>query len=124
MSGFIEKVVGDIADKRRWREYRERVKTLPGGYWEAAEALERYLLYRGVIAKGDVLVSLHEELVGGFERAAAEGTPIRQVVGADPVEFADALLAKYAAGEWIDKERQRLVDAIARAEAEDGGARA
>lgn len=50
--------------------------------------------------------------------------PIREVVGAGPVEFAETLLAKYAAGEWIDKWRQRLVYAIARAEAENGGVHA
>ena len=124
MSGFIEKVVGDIGDKKRWREYKARVKALPEPYRAAAEALERYLLYRGVIAKGDVLVSLHEELADVFEQAAAEGTPIRQVLDADPVEFADALLSKYAAGEWIDKERQRLIVAIAEADAQGGGTRA
>ena len=65
-----------------------------------------------------------EELVGVFEGAAAKGSPARPVVGSDPVELADALLAKYAAGEWIDEERQRLVKVIARAEAEDAGTRA
>lgn len=122
MSSFIEKVVGDIGDKKWWREYQARVKALPSGYRTAAEALERYLLYWGVIAKGDVPVSLQEELAAVFERAASEDTPIREVGGADPVEFADTLLSKYATGGWIDKERYRLVAAIADAEAQGGGA--
>ncbi|WP_449276733.1 DUF1048 domain-containing protein [Leucobacter sp. GX24907] len=122
MSSFIEKIVGDIGDKKRWREYKARVKALPTGYRTATEALERYLLYRGVIAKGDVLVSLHEEVAAVFERAASANTPIREVVGADPVEFADTLLSKYAAGEWIDMERERLIATIAEAEARGAGA--
>ncbi|MQA82497.1 MAG: DUF1048 domain-containing protein [Streptosporangiales bacterium] len=137
MSGFIEKVAGDLADKRRWREHRARVKTLPTAYRRAVEALERYLIYRvingeaitGAVTKGDVLVDLYQELAEVFERAAADGTPIREVVGADPLRFADMLLSKYAAAgwsdkEWIDKEQhkeqQRLVGTIAQAEAEDG----
>ncbi|NAZ76526.1 DUF1048 domain-containing protein [Kineococcus sp. T13] len=120
MSAFIEKVVGDIGDKKRWREHEVRVRALPSGYRSAVEALERYLLRRGVIAKGDVLVDLHVELVEVFERAASQGTPVSEVVGGDPVHFADTLLGKYAAGEWIDEERRRLVSAIADAEAENG----
>ncbi|WP_460770713.1 hypothetical protein [Mariniluteicoccus flavus] len=80
------------------------------------------MLYRGAITDGDVLVSLHEELVGEFEGALRDGRSIGAVVGADPVRFAEALLAKYAAGEWIESERRRLVDTIARAEAQDGRA--
>ncbi|WP_222851027.1 DUF1048 domain-containing protein [Phytoactinopolyspora mesophila] len=137
MSGFIEKVVGDLADKRRWRGYRARVKALPAAYRRAVEALERYLMYRvihreaitGAVTKGDVLVDPYQELAEVFERAAADGTPIREVVGADPLRFADALLSKHGAAggsdsEWIDKEQhkeqQRLVGAIAQAEAENG----
>lgn len=123
MSGFIEKVVGDIGDNKRWREYKRRAKALPAGYADAVEALERYLMYRGAITKGDTLVSMLEELADVFERAASDGTPVRGVVGDDPVRFADDFLAKYAEGEWIDKERKRLVEAIARAEAENGSGR-
>ncbi|WP_432495768.1 DUF1048 domain-containing protein [Kineococcus auxinigenes] len=120
MSGFIEKVVGDIGDKKRWREYEQRVEALPAGRRTAVEALQRYLLHRGAITKGDVLVDLHLELVGVFERASSDGTPVREVLGADPVQFADTLLSRYASGEWIEKGRRRLVDAIARAEAQSG----
>ena len=120
MSALIEKVVGDIGDKKRWQQYKARVQALPPGYRAAVEALERYLRYRAVIVKGDVVVDLHVELVEAFERAAAQGTPIREVVGGDPVQFAEALLGKHAAGEWIEGERQRLVAAIAGAEEQDG----
>lgn len=123
MSGFIEKVVGDIGDNKRWREYKRRAEALPVGYAEAVNALERYLMYRGAITKGDTLVAMLDELVDRFERAAAEGTPTRDVVGDDPVRFADEFLTKYSADEWIDKERVRLVAAITRAEAANGSDR-
>lgn len=119
MSGFIEKVVGDVGDKQRWREYKARVKALPSGYRTAVDALERYLAYRGVISNGEHLVSMHEELADVFERAATEDIPIRDLVGADPVQFANVLLGKYS---HSDKERRRLIDAIARAEVETGSA--
>lgn len=48
-------------------------------------------------------------------RAASEhGTPIRAIVGDNPVEFVETFLQNYAEGQWINKERKRLIDAIDR----------
>ncbi|WP_432547670.1 DUF1048 domain-containing protein [Kineococcus sp. SYSU DK004] len=122
MSALIEKIVGDLGDKARWRRYRARVAALPAGHRDAVEALERYLARVGAISTGSVLVDLHEELAGRFERAAAAGAPVRDVVGDDPVRFADALLARHPGGGWADGERRRLVAALARAARRDGSA--
>ncbi|WP_432541538.1 DUF1048 domain-containing protein [Kineococcus sp. SYSU DK002] len=119
----LEKVTGGLAGKQRWREHRARVRALPAGHRAAVEALERYLTHRGVITDGGVLLDLHDELATAFERAAAQGTPVREVVGDDPAGFADALLAQHATGGWVGRERQRLVAAIAAAEARTAGSR-
>jgi DNA-binding ferritin-like protein (Dps family) len=121
MTKFVEKIVGDLGDKRRWREYKARVKALPANYRTAVEALDRYLMYFGAIAKGDTLMSMLEDLADLFEQAAADGTPIRTVVGEDPVEFAETFLRNYSDGQWINKERNRLVKAIDLAAGEDTG---
>lgn len=110
-SGFITKVIGD---KRRWREYKARVKQLPPGYRDAVEAIERYLMYFGSV-DGDNAASIFEDVADLFEQAAADQTPIREIVGEDPVEFVDALVRNYARGGYVDKEQQRLTDAIDRA---------
>lgn len=115
ISKVIEKVVGDLGDKKRWREYKARTKGLPVSYRTAIEALERYLMYYGALAQGDVLVSMLEDLADLFEQAAADGTPIRAVVGEDPVEFAEDFVRNYSGGQWINKERVRLTEAIDRA---------
>jgi len=112
MTTFIEKIIGDIGDKRRWRQYKVRTKQLPADYRTAVEALERYLTYFGAITKGDTLMSMLEDLADLFEQAAADRTQIRAIVGDDPVEFAETFLANYSEGQWINKERKRLNDAI------------
>ena len=109
---FIEKVIGDLGDKRRWRQYKARTRGLPANYRAAVEAVERYLMYLGP-GSGDV--SMFEDLIDLFERAAADGTPIRSIVGDDPVEFVEAFKDNYAKGGWIIRERNRLTEAIARA---------
>ncbi|MFZ0492510.1 MAG: DUF1048 domain-containing protein [Acidimicrobiia bacterium] len=114
ISTLIKKVVGDFGDKKRWREYKARMKELPTNYRAAIEALERYVTYFGAITKGDVLVSMLEDLADLFEQSAADGTSIRAVVGDDPVEFAETFVQNYSAGQWINKERERLINAINR----------
>ncbi|WP_147916386.1 DUF1048 domain-containing protein [Ruania zhangjianzhongii] len=119
MIGWIEKVTGPLEDKKRYRDYKTRAKALPAPYRTTVEALDRYLLYFGAIAKGDVLVTMLEDLVEFFEQSAQAGTPLREIVGEDPVEFAETFLANYSEGQWINKERQRLIQAVARAESEE-----
>lgn len=121
MSSIIEKVVGDFGDKRRWREYKARVKAMPAPYRITCEGVERYLLYYGSIAKGEVLIAMVEDLADLFEQAAADGRPVRAIVGDDPVGFAEGFLRNYADGQWINKERERLVKTVARAEREERG---
>jgi len=115
---LVEKVVGDFGDKRRWRAYKARTKQLPTNYRTAIEALERYLTYFGGVTKGDVLMTMLEDLADLFEQSAAGGTPIRAIVGDDPVEFAETFVRNYAEGQWINKERARLTEAIDRAAGE------
>jgi DNA-binding ferritin-like protein (Dps family) len=117
ISKFISKVVGE---KGRWREYKARVKELPPNYRAAVEAVERYLMYFG---RGDGAgwASMYEDLVELFEHSAANRTPIREIVGEDPVEFVEAFVQNYPEGQWRIRERERLISAIARAAGEDTG---
>ena len=118
--GFFSKAIGD---KRRWRAYKARVRQLPENYRAAVDAIERYLMHF-VPADGDSAVSEFEDLADLFERAATDGTPIREIVGNEPVEFVEAFARNYTKGGYVpDRERDRLISAIKRAEGEDGGTR-
>lgn len=110
-AGWIEKVTGSFEDKKRWRQYKTRNQQLPRNYRTAIDGLERYFMYAGAIVKGDVLMQMLEDLADLIERAAADGTPIRDIVGADPVEFAEIFIQNYSDGQWINSERKRLADA-------------
>ncbi len=114
---IISTVIGDIGEKRRWWQYRARVKALPEPYRAAIEAFQRYLMYFG--AGGGV--SMFDDLADLFEQSAADGLGIRQVVGAEPVEFIEAFGRNYQDESWIRRERDRLRGAIAQAAGEDTG---
>jgi DNA-binding ferritin-like protein (Dps family) len=83
--------------------------------------LERYTNYLGGLGDGDSILSMLDDLADLFEQGAADGTPVREIVGEDPVEFAEAFLRNYPAGQWITRERERLTRAIERAAGEDTG---
>jgi DNA-binding ferritin-like protein (Dps family) len=116
MTMFIEKLVGDLGDKKRWRQYKARAKQLPGDYRTAVDAFERYLMLFG--AGGGV--TMFEDLADLFEQSAADGTPIRSVVGEDPVEFIETFAQNYREDSWIKRERERLAHAIVTLEREEG----
>ena len=106
--------VGWITQKRKYRKYKARTGRLPTDYRAATAALERYLLIVGPGRKDGVLAML-EDLADLFEQSAASRTPLRDVVGADPVEFAEAFVRNYPEGGWLTRERDRLTAAIERA---------
>jgi DNA-binding ferritin-like protein (Dps family) len=119
ISDFTSKVIGD---KRRWRAYKARTRHLPANYRTAIEAVERYLMHFGP-TDGDSAASVLEDLADLFEQAAADGTPIREIVGDDPVEFVEAFGRNYPKGGYVTRERRRLTNAIERAEGEGGKTR-
>jgi DNA-binding ferritin-like protein (Dps family) len=112
---FISKVVGE---KGQWREYKARARQLPPSYRTAIDALERYLNYFGT---GGDSTAIYGDLIDLFEQSAANGTPIREIVGEDPVEFIETFVQNYPKGQWIIRERERLTNAIKRAAGEDTG---
>ncbi|MFJ3722841.1 DUF1048 domain-containing protein [Streptomyces sp. NPDC090045] len=115
--GFISKVIGP---KKRWRAYKARVKELPENQRTAVEAIERYLMHF-VPTDADSNASMFEDLADLFEQAAVNGTPIREIVGEDPVEFAEAFVQNYAEGGYVPaRARKQLTDAIAHVEEAEG----
>ncbi len=108
---YLEIVTGSVEHKKRYRQYKARTEQLPASYHTAIDALQRYMQFFGP-GKAESLLSMLEDLADLFEQSAASGTPIRAVVGDDPVEFAEEFLRNYPEGQWISRERERLTDAI------------
>ena len=117
---WIELVTGPLEQKKQWRHYTARVDRLPEPYRAVAKAVQRYLMYAGGVTDGDTIVTMFNDLGDLWERAAADGTPVRAVVGDDPVDFAETFAAAYTGKRWIDKERTRLAQAVEDAERGEG----
>lgn len=113
---WIEKVTGSLEQKKQYKQHRARIDGLPEPYGATAKALERYLVYYAGVTDGETLIAMIGDLADLWERAAVDGTPVRRIVGDDPVEFAETFAQSYLGSRWIDKERARLARAIEAAE--------
>lgn len=69
-------------------------------------------MYFGGITDGDTLVQMFIDHADLWERASIDRLPLREVVGEDPVEFAENFTLSYGGKQWIDKERARLIKAV------------
>src|SRR6201991_1641030 len=116
MANWIETITGSLEQKKQYRQYKTRIEALPEPYGTVAQALQRYFMYYGGVTDGATLVQMSRDHADLWERAAADGTPVRAIVGDDPVEFAETFAQAYTGEQWIDKERARLTKAIADAE--------
>ena len=115
---WIETLTGSLVQKRQFKQDKARIDGLPEPYATAAKAMHRYCMYYGGITDGDTVITMFGDLADLWERAATDGTPVRAIVGEDPVEFTEAFAQAYVGSRWIDKERARLVEAMGRATGE------
>lgn len=116
---WVEALTGSLEQKKQYRHYVARIEALPGPYSTAAKAFQRYFMYYGGHIDGDTLIMMFSDFADLWERAAADGTPVRAIVGDDPVGFAETFAQAYSGRQWIDKERKRLTDAINQATADE-----
>lgn len=118
---WYELFTGALEPKKEYRRYRARISALPEPYRTAAKSFERYLMYNGGITDGDtaVMMTMLNDFADLWDRAATDQTRVSEIVGDDPVEFAEAFAAAYTGKRWIDKERTRLTETIKRIEAEE-----
>lgn len=118
---WIESVTGSLEQKRQYKQYKARIDALPEPYGTAAKALQRYFMYNGGVTDGETLLKMMDDFVDLWERAVVDETPVRAIVGEDPVDFADTFTQAYGGKQWIDKERERLNSSIDRATGERPG---
>ncbi|OAN42644.1 DUF1048 domain-containing protein [Microbacterium sp. H83] len=110
---WIEALTGSLEQKKQYRDAKKRIEALPEPYRSVANAQHRYTMYYGGITDGDTLVQIFLDLADLWERAAIDGTPIDDIVGDDPVSFAETYAEAYGGTQWVDKERARLTQAVA-----------
>lgn len=102
MKNIIEALVGDLNEKKRYRDAEKRALALPREYSQAYKDIKTYLWSVSGVMSIEPLVSLADLL----EEAAADGKKVVDITGPDVATFADEL----AKGEtsWKDQQREKL----------------
>ncbi len=118
---WFETLTGPLSQKKQYRQDKARIDALPEPYGSVAKAMHRYITYFAGVTDGDTLVTMFGELADLWERASLDATPVRDIVGDDPVGFAETFAQAYAGKQWIDKERARFVATVDSAERVSSG---
>jgi len=103
-----------IGEKKQWREYKDRKKRLPANYRAAVDAMERHIFSCGP-ESGEATMRALDDLIDLFEQSAAAMTPLRDIVGENPGDFAETFISNYSADNWRDRQVKRVNDDLERA---------
>jgi DNA-binding ferritin-like protein (Dps family) len=106
MGKIINTIVGDLAEKKRYRENEKRAKSLPKEYAHAYNEIKHYLWNTSGILTIEPLISLVDLL----EEAAANSKPITDITGKDVAAFADELVRGEKS--YKDNLREKLNNSI------------
>lgn len=99
MGKIINTIIGDLDEKKRYRQTEKRAKALPAEYADAYKDIKNYLWKTSGILTIEPLLSLVEML----EEAAANNRRVVDVTGPDVSTLADDLVR----GESSYKDQQR-----------------
>jgi DNA-binding ferritin-like protein (Dps family) len=102
MGKIFNKILGDLSEKKAYKQNEKRAKALPAEYAEAYKNIKHYIFS----ATGILTMEPLKVLVDMLEEAAAEGKHVIDITGADVAAFADELVR----GEhsYFDQQRKKL----------------
>ncbi len=103
---IIKLIIGDMEDKRAYKQMMKRVDVLPKDYRFAFRKIQHYMFSVGPPG-GDM--TIFTDLVDLFEASAAEGKQVLDVIGSNVGEFCDEFMrAAVTNTENTEKLREKL----------------
>lgn len=107
---IVENIMGNLEDKRHYREMERRAKHLPADYFHAYRAIQKYLAIAGGPVDWPSTRRIFEGLLDLFEMGAAEGKTVTDITGPDVAAFCDDLIKDEPS--WNDPYRIKLNESI------------
>lgn len=109
---IFEKITGSLDEKRKWKAMEERAKALPSEYFNAYNAIKKYMWTFGGPTDWKDISRIFGGILDLLEEGAAEGKKVTDLTGEDVAAFCDELLKDTKT--WLDKYREKLNDSINR----------
>lgn len=106
MGKIIDTIIGNLDEKREYKQNEARAKALPADYAAAYVEIKKYIFQTSGIVSMEPLVVLVDVL----EEASANGKTVIEVTGDDVAAFADELVkgVRSYKGDLGDKLNERL----------------
>ena len=99
LDAIIKLLIGDLEEKRTYRQMMKRVEALPKDYRYAFKKIQHYMYVVGP-PNGDMSIftdlRMFTDLVELFETCTAEGKELLDVIGNDVGNFSDEFMKAYA----------------------------
>jgi DNA-binding ferritin-like protein (Dps family) len=110
MNDFLNKIIGDLEDKKEWKALEARAKALPEEYRVMYNEIKHYVWQGGTGIMDPS--NMFKQLVSRFEEGAANGKQVLDVTGDDIAAFVDTLVANEKT--YTDGLREKLNSTIAK----------
>ncbi len=98
LDNFIKLIIGDLDEKREYKQMMKRVDALPKDYSFAFKKIQKYMYSVGAPG-GDMTIftdmTMFTDLVDLFEASAADGRRVIDVIGSDVGKFCDEFMSVY-----------------------------
>ncbi|MEK4058395.1 MULTISPECIES: DUF1048 domain-containing protein [Paenibacillus] len=95
LDSIIKLIIGDMEEKRAYKQMMKRVDVLPKDYRFAFRKIQHYMFSVGPLG-GDMTIftdlTMFKDLVDLFEASAAEGRQVLDVIGSDVGKFSDEFM--------------------------------
>lgn len=98
LDNFIKLIIGDLDDKREYKQMMKRVDELPKEYNYAFKKIQKYMYTVGVPGcdmKVFTDMNMFVDLVDLFEVSASDGREVIDVIGRDVGKFCDEFMSAY-----------------------------
>ena len=107
---FMEKITGDFAAKKEFKEYRVRGEALPKEYRIAWKEIEKYVWnFSGTM---DGSLDMLTDIVTLFETSAADGKKVLDITGDDVANFCDRLIEEWKSRTWQGDQKKKFNEKI------------
>lgn len=112
LDSIIKLLIGDLEEKRVYKQLMKRVDALPKDYRFAFRKIQHYMFTVGP-PSGDMTIftdlTMFTNLVDLLESSAADGKPVLDIIGSDVSGFCDEFMrASVTQTDNADKLREKL----------------
>lgn len=108
LDNFIKLIIGDLDDKREYKQMMKRVDELPKEYNYAFKKIQKYMYTVGVPCcdmKVFTDMNMFADLVDLFEVSASDGREVIDVIGRDVGKFCDEFMSAYTTNSEMLREK-------------------